>query len=371
MKKTLYLHIGGPKTGTTTIQSFLTNNRDILKSKGYLYPKIDYLYPEISFLKDYDQNGIFLRGDYIPHSDTNFTAEQIQDICKHNLSLILNSKYNKIIISEESLSSIARAEYACKSLKLSENFDVYIIAYFRKTIETTCSMYQTRAAHGASISLSSLTSTMINNGLLNSIYRYESTLGKDKIITRIYDRELLKNRCSIDDFCDTIGLSDISDFKPATNFNLSVGRNCAEIYKIIGNVLKNKEDYHKMCNNMKIKLDNDPKVIETISDKEIEEFTNIIYPLECAVAKDFFGREELFNSKYPEIYGKPREPYTGISNEIMLEFLMKYINYKFDNKFNSNNHTVGIFKQTRRWLFQLRWNKNEKSICIFGKYFRW
>ncbi len=35
---TVYLHIGIPKTGTTSIQSFLFNNRDQLLEAGILYP---------------------------------------------------------------------------------------------------------------------------------------------------------------------------------------------------------------------------------------------------------------------------------------------------------------------------------------------
>ena len=38
MEKTIYLHIGGRKTGTTAIQLFLSSNRAQLKKKGYLYP---------------------------------------------------------------------------------------------------------------------------------------------------------------------------------------------------------------------------------------------------------------------------------------------------------------------------------------------
>jgi hypothetical protein len=35
---TLYLHIGTPKTGTTSLQSFLDTNRSALSYKGYLVP---------------------------------------------------------------------------------------------------------------------------------------------------------------------------------------------------------------------------------------------------------------------------------------------------------------------------------------------
>ena len=37
--KTLYLHIGTPKTATSSIQKFLAQNREVLESKGYVFPK--------------------------------------------------------------------------------------------------------------------------------------------------------------------------------------------------------------------------------------------------------------------------------------------------------------------------------------------
>lgn len=39
MRKTLYLHIGAHKTGTTSIQSYLHQNRDRLLAEGLLYPQ--------------------------------------------------------------------------------------------------------------------------------------------------------------------------------------------------------------------------------------------------------------------------------------------------------------------------------------------
>ncbi len=38
MKKTLIIHIGSPKTGTSSIQAYLTENREKLKKHNFLYP---------------------------------------------------------------------------------------------------------------------------------------------------------------------------------------------------------------------------------------------------------------------------------------------------------------------------------------------
>lgn len=38
MKKTVYIHIGSPKTATSSIQNYMYSNRDVLRCNGYLYP---------------------------------------------------------------------------------------------------------------------------------------------------------------------------------------------------------------------------------------------------------------------------------------------------------------------------------------------
>ena len=43
--KTLYIHVGTPKTGTTAIQSFLLDNQEVLAKKGYCYSLMPFAYP--------------------------------------------------------------------------------------------------------------------------------------------------------------------------------------------------------------------------------------------------------------------------------------------------------------------------------------
>lgn len=47
MKKTLYVHVGTTKTGTTAIQSFCIDNDEVLHRKGYCYPLFPYRYKEL------------------------------------------------------------------------------------------------------------------------------------------------------------------------------------------------------------------------------------------------------------------------------------------------------------------------------------
>lgn len=46
--KTLYLHIGTPKTATSSIQKFLAENWDVLQKHGYFLPESTHIYPRVN-----------------------------------------------------------------------------------------------------------------------------------------------------------------------------------------------------------------------------------------------------------------------------------------------------------------------------------
>ena len=56
--RTLYVHIGTPKTATTSIQMFCVENQEILNEQGYSYPLLEFTYPHVANRR----NGHFLVG---------------------------------------------------------------------------------------------------------------------------------------------------------------------------------------------------------------------------------------------------------------------------------------------------------------------
>ena len=56
--RTLYLHIGTPKTATTSIQMFCVDNESVLKKLGYSYPILNFKFPKV----EKRRNGHFLVG---------------------------------------------------------------------------------------------------------------------------------------------------------------------------------------------------------------------------------------------------------------------------------------------------------------------
>lgn len=81
--KTLYLHIGIPKTGTTSIQHFCHENRDILSSNGYFYPDFPFEYIYIGKYR----NGSFLETRYVDREGIRHTDIE-EEYFKKGLEII-------------------------------------------------------------------------------------------------------------------------------------------------------------------------------------------------------------------------------------------------------------------------------------------
>ena len=49
--KTLYIHIGTPKTGTTSLQHFCTENAKLFEEQGYCYPIFPHKFKYINIMR--------------------------------------------------------------------------------------------------------------------------------------------------------------------------------------------------------------------------------------------------------------------------------------------------------------------------------
>ena len=132
--KTLYLHIGLPKTGTSAIQSFLMANPEVLEKQGYCYKPVPFSYPKISknrnchFLVDnsYDEEG-------------NYDAAQTRAKQEEGMQFVLNwfETYDSVILSDEALwvSSTRKAENPLDLVveySKKYNFALKVIVYIRR-----------------------------------------------------------------------------------------------------------------------------------------------------------------------------------------------------------------------------------------------
>ena len=118
---TVYLHIGAHKTGTTAIQYFLWNNRESLKSQGYLYPDF-YLSP-------------FSHGELANIIKPNNRDARLVD-CQNQLKeQVLDSGYRNIIFSSEVFLEGENIAEAARDFFPKAHCDVKVILYLRNQVD--------------------------------------------------------------------------------------------------------------------------------------------------------------------------------------------------------------------------------------------
>lgn len=140
--KTLYLHIGTSKTGTTTIQTYCGINREQLKSKGVLFPIMPYHYDRITE----NRNGHFLYAMIYENGVRN--KEKEKQVLKQELDYIVDcfKDYDNVLLSEESIwwATATRRKGLWKYLQehsQQNHYQVKIIVYLRRQDQFMMSRY--------------------------------------------------------------------------------------------------------------------------------------------------------------------------------------------------------------------------------------
>lgn len=140
--KTLYIHIGTSKTGTTTIQTYCGINREQLKSKGVLFPIMPYHYDRITE----NRNGHFLYANIYENGVRN--KEKEKQVLKQELDYIVDcfKDYDNVLLSEESIwwATATRRKGLWKYLQehsQQNNYQVKIIVYLRRQDQFMMSRY--------------------------------------------------------------------------------------------------------------------------------------------------------------------------------------------------------------------------------------
>lgn len=208
----IVLHIGCEKTGTTSIQQFLSRERDFLMSKGILFPRVpagNASEPNHKLLT------LCVRRSNV--EDLRATVPDVDTKIEHFLSdfaaEIAESAYHTIILSNEHCSSRLPELDQIGALKrlllnFSENIDV--IVYIRRQDKLLWSMYSTSLKSGNVREF--VYPNDINSPLLNFktlLDRWSEVFCVKNIHVRSYDDVILNGGDVVHDFLATAGLADL------------------------------------------------------------------------------------------------------------------------------------------------------------------
>ncbi|MDU9006525.1 sulfotransferase [Sedimentitalea todarodis] len=226
----LSLHIGTPKSGTTTIQRFLKRNRVLLQENGVHVPR--------SAGESNQQRlaAMFLSDDTV---DDFFRRLNLQNRAKRSaakrrwqadLSAEIEAQpCSHVVMSSEHLQSRLHEPEAIRALSdyLQARFsDIRIILYIRDPLDTVVSLYSTAVKSGSRLAELPLSPPALWTNIVNhkaTIQRWQANLTPARLDLRLFQKEDFVQGDLLADFISAAELPEL-DYKRPKRANESLDR---------------------------------------------------------------------------------------------------------------------------------------------------
>lgn len=197
MSKTIFLHIGTHKTGTTSIQCLLAKAEDTLKAQGLLYPTAG----RPTGWGDADWGHHVLA--WALRGKRGITDE----VCWHQLRAEIDGwPGDRVVLSSEDFSPATVDQVARVRAHLA-GYDVRVILYVRNPLGRLVSSYKQRVKMGKCTTsfAAYMRDAVAQVDYAAKIARWETGFGEGRVQVRLFDK--LKREPGIAaDFCGTIGV---------------------------------------------------------------------------------------------------------------------------------------------------------------------
>lgn len=199
-----------PKTGTTSLQKFLFNNREKLLEKGYLYPITGTKISSNPSTKSYSHNSLVrVLNQNIDQTGNPVSQWSIWEECKKEIDTFAIQP-KKVIISAEFFTGpgIYNPYLIAMTKNILESYNTKIIIYLRRQDEFLRSYY--------CYLLTLFIRKDIKEFILEwkymadyykTIELWKDVFGSENIIVRIFEKNQLKNSNLFEDFLDAVNLN--------------------------------------------------------------------------------------------------------------------------------------------------------------------
>lgn len=219
----LYLHIGTPKSGTTSIQRFLRSNAASLPDQGIFYRR--QMIKNMSMMEFVKA----MRSKNASEVASRY-AQELAGLCQSHETVVSSNEMFAFLFVPDAMMPAIVKEVRCP---------IKVICYIRRPDSYLESVYKQRAKNGF---ISPDPMKFYRNYLPNLQYEnfldvYAKYVGKENVIVRVFDRSVLRNGNVIYDFADQIGLSDLTDLEDVEiTSNPSLSRPLSEL---VGTLARN------------------------------------------------------------------------------------------------------------------------------------
>lgn len=192
--KTVFIHIGYGKTGTSSIQDMMFRNRNFFLKKGLLYPEIG-----LWMSSHHKLTQIPHQKNYVPY---------IGDNLRKIREAFVYGNCNKLLISSENL-CFSQRELIEMYANVFGSLDVRVVMYVRRQDYLVPSVYLEWVKNGWDYKgniADYFAFSKIAYDFLTRLSDWEELFGQQNIRVRLYDDRIIKDVCQ--DFLACIGMSE-------------------------------------------------------------------------------------------------------------------------------------------------------------------
>ncbi|HJC32305.1 MAG TPA: hypothetical protein H9934_09270 [Candidatus Anaerobutyricum faecale] len=310
--KTLYLHIGTSKTGTTSLQHFCVENAEILERQNYSYPVFPHKFKYVNIMR----NGHFLaHRAYEEGEKRNFLEEE--QYFRQGMDFVLDHfrKTDNIILSDEGIWSVVfkgdKPDLWEKIKKEADEhgYGVKIIVYLRRQDGLAESWWNQKVKAGKRLYSTVPWEEYSRNPAKPELNYYgplrniEKVFGKENMTVRRFGKKYFKNGSLFEDFMDALGIKYDGRFVVSEGQrNISLLGNAHEIKRVLNSLPdlsdRNNTFFRKIVVGMSEQRP-DLKSETMFSAEEALEFMEKYREDNRKVMREYFGKDEdLFDMDF-------------------------------------------------------------------------
>lgn len=314
--KTLYLHIGTPKTGTSALQYFCAGNRKILEEKGIYYPDLGFRFPDIGkhrnahFLsyKEYFNKKEKLRDHEAEKKIKEEGIQKLEEAFQTHDTILLSDEHiwNEKEMTAETLPAL------CQHFK-EQDVQIKIIVYLRRQDQVIQSFWAQKVKESSTITFDSyMRKEKYHRFRLDYSTRmqeFADIVGKENLIVRCYEKQqyLGEQKTITSDFLNILGLEITEEYKNSEKvYNISLEGIYLEVKRLFNSLPQYKNQKNYMVDLLKEQqmLDYQNHVLERkkmyFTPEAEKEFMEKFEEENLSVAKKFLNREDgrLFFENY-------------------------------------------------------------------------
>jgi len=301
--KTLIIHVGPRKTGTTTIQIALLHNQDRLLKNGVLVPEIGRGYPDSAAQHN-------LAWELLNYNAYKRDLGNWEDLLK----FLENRTEQKVILSSEVFSSLD-VEKISKIREYLKQYDVKIITYLRRQDQAFQSIWAQNTKTGESEKVNGDFYNWLdhNQSFINRhgmdyyklLDKWSSVFGKDNIIVRVLEKNQL-NGTLFSDFLLACEVDNPERYKTCKNQNVSPGIKTIILISELKKRLEGKLDrktrvrFYSQIGLFGLRQGWSDQKLNLIDEKTYNKIMGRYNKNNQKIAQEYFGREDLFLEPFNE-----------------------------------------------------------------------